>query len=1087
MQKEKKWTNAMLSSRRLLHIIGWMLLLPIIGLAQTKTVTGTVNDENGSPLPGVSIIVKGKTTGTKTDASGKFTINVLPSATLVVSYVSYQNAQIVVGTKTDYTIQLKPNNSEGNEVVVVGYGTVRRKDLTGAVGSVNMKDFEKAPVKSLDDALAGRVAGVQVQSNDGQPGGNANIIIRGSGSITQDNSPLYVVDGFPLESGNFNSISPDDIESIDVLKDASATSRYGARGSNGVVLITTKKGKKGEAHLTYNAYYGLQSAPKKFDMMKPYDYVSYMQEFTPAVDSTYLAAGTSATPTTLDFYSHLKGVDLQDYIYQTGSSQSHDIAVRGGTDQTRYSFSGNFLKQDGVIINSGYQRFQGRLTLDQNVGAKLKVGINANYSYGLTTGQQLGNASPSSNASGTATYYASTAFLYGVLGYRPTAGFIGFANTAANYATADSFNNATLIQSLNDPALVGNSAQDYRVNPYINIQNQITNIRNNTLIANAYAEYALSKQLTLRVTGGVTNIMTNTQVFNNSKTQSASIYNSSPIGVNGSIAYSPNTTWINENMLTYKNSFGDHHLTVTADFSEQGNKSSYTAQSGNNLPNEDLGLDGLDLGTVTNSVYSSRWTMASALGILNYDYKSKYLLTASIRSDASSKFATANRWGTFPAAAIAWRFTSEDFMKNIKFISDGKLRLGYGSSGNNRVSDFAYLPTIGLTSTANWYSYNNQPTSVGAGITSAGNYDLKWETTNQTNIGLDLSFFKSRLNLTVDAYKRVTHDLLLNASLPYIIGVPSASGYENVGSLQNKGLEFNINTVNVQTRQFTWTSSFNISFNQNKILSLAPGQQALLSGSGTFFDTRFSSLSPYIAALGRSVGEMYGYQFDGVYQYKDFDKLPNGTYLLKPNIAYNATSRTAQQPGDIKYKDLNGDLVVDAKDYTVIGSGIPKYFGGFSNNFRYANFDLNIFLQYSVGNDVVNANRYIFEGGITNNPNLNQFASYKDRWEPNNPSNTLYRTNGMPNAAYSSRVIEDGSYLKLRTVSLGYNFPTTLMKRAKMQSARIYASAQNLLTWTKYSGQDPEASSRNSNLTPGFDYSAYPHSLSAVVGVQVTF
>jgi len=1074
-----------------------LLLLPTLFFAQNKMVTGTVKDEKGVPLANVNVRIKGTIKGSSTDNFGHFSVNASAGDQLQVSIIGYDLATAtVIKGKTDYSFLLKTKTDQlaDVEVVSVGYGSVKRKDLTGAVASVNMQDLEKAPVKSLDDALAGRVAGVQVQSNDGQPGGNANIVVRGSGSITQSNSPLYVVDGFPMESGNFNTISPEDIESIDVLKDAAATSRYGARGSNGVILITTKHGKKGDARLTYNAYYGIQSVPKKFNMMKPYDYVNYMQEFTPAVDSIYLSAGTSSgivggTTTPLSFYSNLQGVDLQDYIYQTGHSQSHDIAVRGGNDQTRYSFSGNFLKQDGVIISSGYQRFQGRMTLDQNVGTRLKIGVNANYAYELTTGQQLGNASPSSNVSGTNTYYASTAFLYGVLGYRPTIGFGNAKLTPDYYMSADSANTTTLLQSLNDPALVGNSAQDYRVNPYINILNQMTDIATNTLVANTYAEFTVNKHITFKTTVGITSVMINRRIFNNSKTQSASSNNSAPIGVNGSISYSPSNTWLNENMITYKNTFhSDHHLSITADFSEQGNKSSFTSQSGSNLPNEDLGLDGLDLSpAITNSVSSSRWTMVSALGIINYDYKYKYLLSASLRSDASSKFSPDNRWGTFPAAAIAWRFSNESFLKNLSFLSDGKLRIGYGSSGNNRVSDFAYLPTIGLTSTANWYSSNNQPTTVGAGISSAGNYDLKWETTNQTNIGLDLGLFKNRINLTVDLYKKITNNLLLNASIPYIVGIPSASGYENVGKLENKGIEFYISTINIQTKKFRWNSSFNIAFNQNKILSLAQGQLSLLSGSGTFFDTRFSSLSPYIAAVGRSVGEMYGLQFDGVYQYADFDRLPNGTYALKPSITTNGAVRSTIAPGDIKYKDINGDLVADAKDYTVIGNGLPKYIGGFNNNFQYANFDLNIFFQFSVGNDVINANRYIFEGGITNNPNLNQFASYNNRWEPNNPSNTLYRTNGMANAAYSSRVIEDGSYLKLRTVSLGYTLPTAILKKAKMQSARIYASAQNLLTWTKYSGQDPEASSRNSNLTPGFDYSAYPHSLSAVVGLQVTF
>ena len=372
----------------------------------------------------------------------------------------------------------------------------------------------------------------------------------------------------------------------------------------------------------------------------------------------------------------------------------------------------------------------------------------------------------------------------------------------------------------------------------------------------------------------------------------------------------------------------------------------------------------------------------------------------------------------------------------------------------------------------------------GAVISAAGNPNLKWETSIQPNIGLDLGFFNNRINLTVDAYKRKVKDLLLNAPLPYANGIPNASGYENVGSLQNKGLEVTLITNNVITKNFVWNSNFNMAFNQNEIISLAPGQVALLSGAGTFFNTTYSSLSPYISTIGDPLGQMYGLIWEGNYQYSDFNKMPNGAYVLKPGIPNNGGN---VQPGDIKYKDLNGDGIINNKDWTVIGNGLPTFTGGFSNDFSYKGFDLNVFLQWSVGNDVINANRYIFEGGILTNPNLNQFASYANRWEPNNPDNTLFRAGGYGPAAYSSRVVENGSYLKLRTVSLGYNFSKGLIDKMKIKKLRVYGSAQNILTITGYSGQDPESSSRNSNLTPGFDYTAYPHSLSVVLGINATF
>ncbi|MES2775395.1 MAG: TonB-dependent receptor [Bacteroidota bacterium] len=1038
---------------------------PLLGMAQVKAISGTITDENGKPLQGVSVtIIKGGKAGTTTDMNGKFSIKAPLKSILLVSSLNFEPRELVVDAKEVYNLSLKASNANSlDDVVIVGYGAVKRKDLTGSVGSVNMKDAAKAPVKSFDDFLAGRVSGVIVQSSDGQPGANANIVIRGAGSISQDNSPLYVVDGFPTESSNANAISPADIESIDILKDASATAIYGARGSNGVILITTKKGKNGPPQVTYNFYAGWQTTPQKMEMMNPYEFVRYVKEVRPALaDSVYLKS-----PITLNDYLGTPSFDMQDLVFQTGRNENHDISLRGGNENTRYSLSGNFNNQRGIIVGSGFKRYQGRISLDQTVTSKLKAGVNANYSYTELIGQPISATN----------FYASSTPLYSVWGWRPVSSAKGY-DSATNLETA-----------FYDPVNDLSNSQDYRVNPYINLVNQYTKNKTSTFVANVYAEYAFSKNLKLRISGGITSVNVTNETFNNSLTQSGSKWNTS--GVNGSIATAPVTTWLNENTLTYTKAFGkNHHLAVVAGVSEQGNKNAYRYFYAAQLPNEDLGLDGLDLATVGNTSTvsnSSRWTLVSGLGRINYDFQSKYFLTASMRGDGSSKFAKGHKWGYFPSGAFSWKISSEKFMRKITAVSEAKLRVSYGQSGNNRVSDFAYLPTVDFNNINYYYSSNRQFPAIAGILGSAGNYGLKWETNTQANIGIDLGFFKQRITLTADIYKRTTNDLLLNADLPYANGVASASGFKNVGSLENNGLEFSLNSINIQQKDITWTSSFNISFNRNKILSLAEGQLALLRGSGTFFNTTYSALSPYISVIGRPVGEMYGLVFDGVYQYTDFDKMPNGTYLLKSNIPTNGVTRTAQLPGDIKYKDLNGDGMVDTKDYTIIGSGLPVYTGGLTNNFRYKNFDLNVLLQWSVGNDVINANRYIFEGGVVVNSNLNQFASYANRWSPTNPSNTMFRGGGMGNAAYSSRVIEDGSYLKLRTVSLGYNLPASVLRKVKISNLRVYASAQNLYTWTNYSGQDPEASSRQSNLTPGFDYTTYPHSLSVVAGVNVTF
>lgn len=1040
-----------------------MLLFPFFVFAQKKTVSGTVKDKNGTPLPGVTVMVKNEKTGTSTNTDGRFTIATSPGATLVFTFIGFEKVETVIDNRTEYAIRMNEQVGTLNDVVVVGYATQQRKDLTGAVGSVNMKEFAKAPVKSFDEALAGRVAGVAVASNDGQPGSIANIVIRGAGSITQDNSPLFVIDGFPTESSNANAISPADIESIDVLKDASATAIYGARGSNGVILITTKKGKTGAPQVTYNGYYGWQAAPQKIPLLNAYEFVRYVGEVNkPIYDSVYLAKGV-----TLEDYRNRETIDMQDYIYRVGQNQNHDIAVRGGNDKTKYSISGNFNNQKGIIINGGFKRYQGRFSLDQTVSSKLKVGINANYAYNESYGIPVSATN----------FYASATTLYSVWGFRPTNSISG-RDSAVN-----------LVDEFYDPGNELANNQDYRVNPLQNIQNQYTMSKVNNITANAYAEYSIIKDLTLRIAGGINNINTETDIFNNSRTQSGSKWNSN--GVNGSVEFRPTSLWRSENSLSYRKRWNKvHNLTVLGVFEAQGFKNSQRRLTANQIPNEELGLDAIDLAPAANTSLislSSGWTMASGVARVNYDYNSKYLFTASVRADGSSKFAAGNKWGYFPSASAAWRFSSEAFMKNVHFISDAKLRLGYGASGNNRVGDFAYLPQLQLTSNQYWYSIGNAPLGIGSVIISSGNPDLRWETNEQTNIGLDMAFFQNRMTLTVDAYQRTTNDLLLNAALPYMQGIESSNGVKNVGKLQNKGLEITLTGVIVDNRKFNWSSNFNISFNKNKILALAEGQQSILSGSGTFFNTTYSGLFPYISVIDRPLGEMYGLVFDGVYQFADFDVMPNGTYLLKGDVPTNGSARNAIRPGDIKYKDLNGDLQVNNQDYTIIGSGLPKHTGGFSNDFRYGNFDLNVLLQWSYGNDIINANRYVFEGGIVNNPNLNQFASFANRWTPENPSNTMFRAGGMGNAAYSSRVIEDGSYLKLRTVSLGYNIPAGMLKRAKIQSIRIYGAAQNIYTWTKYSGMDPEVNGRPGNLTPGFDYAIYPHSRSYVAGLNVTF
>lgn len=1017
---------------------------------QARTVTGIVTDsETGEPVIGATITIAGKTTGTISDLDGNFTIQIDGNnARLEISFIGYKKQTITAGNAKKLTIKLQPNTELLDEVVITAYGTSTRKDLTGAISKPSMQDMRKAPVSNFEETLAGRVAGVQVSSYDGQPGSDMNIVIRGNNSVTQDNSPLYVVDGFPMETAVGNALNTEEIESMEILKDASATAIYGARGANGVILITTKKGKMGTPTVTYNGWVGIHQVIKKQDVLDPYEFVRYQLDQNYDVYSeTYLKNGQ-----TLESYKDRQGVNWQDHIFRDAFVHNHNIAVRGGNEKTRYAISGSLMDQKGVVINSGYEKYQGRAVLDQIVNNKLKVGLNLNY----TATKKYGTVIAESQTSPTAS------LMYSVWGYRPITGDPS----------------VDLLNDLYDQDV--NPTTDYRINPIMGAKNEYNPKYTYNFIANAYFEYKILEDLTLRVTGGYNKVNQRLEVFNNSKSRGGHPRTNDK--VNGSLTNIERTTFLNENTLTYSPKFkGGHNLKLLAGFTiEDANVFSSEIRS-IQIPNESLGIAGLDEGQITRTPISdSSNGLLSYLGRAEYNYKSKYLLTASFRADGSSKFPKNNRWAYFPSVSVAWNFGEEKFMENLEFINNGKVRVGIGATGNNRVSDYAALTSLQITADSG-YSTGN---TAGQGVkpTNLGNTKLKWETTTQTNVGLDLYFFNDRIAFTADYYYKKTKDLLLNATLAPSMGFLSA--YKNVGQVSNSGLEFTIDTRNIETKDFSWTSSFNISFNRNKILALNDDEPSLASRVTW---GNFNNAYPYIAIPGHPIALFYGYHFDGIYQYSDFNEA-NGMYTLKPEVPNNGNPRENIKPGDIKFRDINGDNIVDDSDLTIIGNPNPKHIGGFGNNFRYKNFDLNVFFQWSYGGDVLNANRIEFEGGDPNpRESLNMFASFADRWTPENPSNKLYRVGGQGPAVYSSRTIEDGSFLRLKTISLGYNLPSSWLKKINMKSLRVYASAQNLITWTNYSGLDPEVSTRHTALTPSFDWSPYPQPRVLTLGVDISF
>lgn len=1042
-------------SFRLLLVLG-LFLTVFDAVAQSQKLTGKITNDIGDPLVGVTVRLKGSSVSAVSGETGQFVIQVpdKSSGVLIFSSVGYVTRELSIRGQSSLTLTLQQVDKELDDVVVVGYGTQRKRDLTGSVSKVDLAELIKAPVRSFDEALAGRVAGVQVTSTDGQPGSPVAIVIRGSNSITQDNSPLYVVDGFPIEGPNANSINPADIESIEVLKDASATAIYGARAANGVIMITTKRGKAGKTEINFSTFYGLQEILNKIDVLSPYEFVRYQFELDSVnTKSQYLTGGKN-----FDTYKNWKGVDWQDQVFRTAPIYSNSISVSGGNSATKFYLSLSGLKQEGIVKYSGYDRYQGRFKLDHSINSKLKLGMNLNYSalksYGTIPSSLTNSSSQSSN------------LMFSVWGYRPITGDSTF----------------DLLSGL-DPYFE-NDLNDSRFNPLETVTHEVRDRNSNTIYGNLSLDYQLSSKLKFKALFGYTNDVDRNEEFNSTKTRAGSPYSPGgrANGVNGSYVFNTINSYVSENTLNYSTKWGKKNtLDAVAGFTFQGVSRRIYGAAASRLPNERLGLAGLDEGTpsrITSSFTQNR--LASFLGRLNYNYAGKYLLTASFRADGSSKFSPDNRWSYFPSGSFGWRFSRERFMKKSKWINDAKLRLSYGLVGNNRVSDFAYLSTFNSPLTLA-YPFNGSLTSSTLPFT-LGNPNLQWETTGQTDLGLDVSMFENRLTLTVDLYRKITRDLLLNADLPPSSGFSSA--FKNIGKVQNQGLEVSLGMKWFQKGKFNWTTQLNVSTNRNKVLSLNDGQETLLSLIN--WDNQWRSLPAYVAKVGMPLGLHFGYIWDGLYQVSDFN-VNGGVYTLKPNVASNTTTASTRiQPGHIKYKDLNGDLVINDNDRTIIGNANPDWIGGITNIFKYGNWDLSVFFQFSYGGELLNANRLVFEGN-SGRTLQNQYATVLNRWTPENQTNVMYVARGDGDKVYSSRVIEDGSYVRLKTAQLGYNLPDSWLKRAKIQGLRFYLSGQNLLTWTKYTGFDPEVSAYNSALTPGFDYSVYPRARTTTVGLNLTF
>lgn len=1031
-----------------LIILGSMFLLQ----AQTRVVRGTVTDaRSGERIADVTVALEGTTTVTRTNEEGLFVLN-LPNAegSLHFTHASYQPQTLALKGRLSHDVFLTMKEESLNEVVVIGYGTVQKKDLTGSVGKVDIEQMVKAPVSALDQALAGRVAGVNVSATDGQPGDALNIVIRGSNSLTYSNGPLYVIDGFPMEDFNSSSLNMADIASIDILKDASATAVYGARGANGVVIITTKKGKSGAAQISYQGSAGRSvAAGKVMQNLSPYEFIRQQLEIDSARTARVYFEGSGLS---LEDYRNVEGVRWYDEIVRPAPFQTHNLSVSGGNANTKYLASGSYVDQKGLVLNSGYQRYQARLKLDQNVSSRLRFGMNFNYSserrLGIRPREQTGKAAGSGTSQQVNLFYAAWT-------HRPVT----------------ALDSVDLTDEDIDPEI-----GDYVFNPLLIAQHEsdINNV--NTLTLNGYLEYSILKSLKLRVTGGANLYSDKNEIFNSSRTRSGSPRTAvgRANGPNGALSQNNVINLSNENSLTYDKKFNNgDQLTAIGVLSIQTRRQEAFGYKANRVPNEELGVSGLDDGIVYDkSSSSTRWGLVSYTGRVNYNMLKKYLFTATLRADGSSKFPVNSKWGYFPSGAVAWRLGDEDFMKGIAFLSDAKLRASYGLTGNNRVPDFGYQQQIVLGA---YYPIGNMPTTAYY-ANGLGNPNLRWETTRQFDAGLELSLFNRRLGVEVDYYQKQTHDLLLNATTATSTGF--ASALVNIGKTQNSGLEITLNATNIKSKSFTWQTDFNIAFNRNKLLALV-GDEDVRYSTVPSFSSLFGNPA-WVSQVGAPIAQFYGLVYDGVYQASDFEDEANlpatGGLLGTP----------AWKPGDAKYKDLNQDGVVDNDDQTVIGTPYPKHLGGMNNSFKYKNIQLDVFFQWSYGNDVLNANRVFMEAINGNSFGRNTWAAFANRWTPEHTQTDITRTGAQGvTGIWSTRFMEDGSFLRLKTISVAYQINTKRLK--PIRSAEVFGRAQNLLTWTRYSGPDPEVSTRGFGLTPGFDFSAYPIARTYVLGIHLNF
>ena len=1056
--------------------------------AQNITVKGTVSDESGEPLMGATVLVKGTNNGVATDLDGNYSISAPAKGTLVFSYIGYDNLEMPVNGRSTIDVVMQSNSMMLDEVVAIGYGTVRKKDLTGAVSSVSGSELAKVPVVSAAQALQGKAAGINIVQQSGAPGAGVNVTVRGGASLTQSTDPLYIVDGFPMDNA-LSNIDINDIESIDVLKDASSTAIYGARGSNGIIVITTKSAKEGKTKIDYNGFVSFDVLPKKLDVMdNALSYAQYQYEllalrnnyglFTQYYDNNFDYANDPTFYTGV--YDRMNGLYGDSYALDmqgegfggSAVTQNHSLSISGGSDKTKYLVSYNFVGNDGLLANHDYTRN----SLRAKINTELYKGVKFDFSSFF--------------------YSAST---HGGGKFDGLDDLVKYPINGGTMFTRDELLNTQTLGELR-----GMTSFYSATNQLVQNRAATSKKRDRRLELNGGVTVDFLDAFTWRTAGNYVAKWGKSTSFAGPE---GTGYLLDPIntGQSGSIGTSEGYNWHIANTLTYAKTFNQKHdLSVMLGQEYTYSESESTSLSLKKFPNPNHGLDQINTAEVASkSTGHSHGNMLSFFGRASYTYDNRYLLTATMRADGSSKFAKGNKWGYFPSASAAWRISQERFFQEsniINVINNLKLRVGYGVTGNNGIGDNLYTTAVTL---GVYPMGNNEQNPSMALSAELGNPKLKWETLHATNVGLDLGMFNNRLSIGVDWYNNQISDMLLSCTIPSTLGYTKQM--QNVGKMRNRGWEISLNTVNITNRNFQWTTSLNLSFNRSKVMSLNNDLEYKTFSAGSSLEGQVT----YYAVVGQGLGDMYGYKYEGLYTTDDFIDNGDGTFTLKDGVVkpFGGTA----MPGDMKFAADNDDPENPqfTKQMQKIGNGTPNCVGGFGNQFTFKGFDLNIFMNFSIGNDIYNATSQALSpyGPFQNtlkdfgdnyyrliDPVTGRQATTLARLKELNPdeNSRVWSLTGAnsENIIYpSSYFVEDGSYLRISQITFGYTFPSKWMKKAHISNLRLYFTANNVYTFTNYSGYDPNVSSSNDDVicTPGFDSRSYPASRSYVVGLNLSF